>query len=355
MNRDREINIGGVKIGLGNLPFIIAEMSGNHNQSLDRAIQIVDAAAKNGANAIKLQTYTADTLTIDCRENEFFIGDKSSLWYGKSLYELYQEAYTPWEWHKPIMEHCRKRGLICFSSPFDFTAVDFLEKLDVPAYKIASPELVDIPLIKKVGKTGKPVIMSTGMATENEIMEAVEAVCSAGCKNLILLKCTTSYPASPEQSNLKTLPDLREKFKVETGISDHTMGTAVAIAAVALGAMVIEKHFTLKRSDGGPDSAFSMEPQELKTLVQDTKSAWLAIGKVHYGPAGDEKKSLIGRRSLYVVKDMKKGEVFTPENIRSIRPSLGLPPKHYEEILGKKIAKDAKKGTALTWNLIQKT
>lgn len=352
MSRNREIEISGVKIGLAHPPFIIAEMSGNHNQSLDRAIKIVDAAAKNGAHAIKLQTYTADTITIDCRENEFFIGDKSSLWYGKSLYELYQEAYTPWEWHKPIMEHCQKKGIICFSSPFDFTAVDYLEKLDVPAYKIASPELVDIPLIKKVGKTGKPVIMSTGMATENEIMEAVEAVRSAGCKDLILLKCTTSYPASPEQSNLKTLPDLREKFEIETGISDHTMGTAVAIAAVAMGAAVIEKHFTLQRADGGPDSAFSMEPQELKTLVQDTKSAWLALGKIHYGPAGDEKKSLIGRRSLYVVKDMKKGEVFTPENMRSIRPSLGLSPKHYEEILGKKIAKDAKKGTALTWKLV---
>ncbi len=341
------------KIGLAYPPFIIAEMSGNHNHSLERALAIVDAAADSGAHAVKLQTYTADTITIDCSDNEFFIGDKSSLWYGKTLYELYQEAYTPWEWHKPIMKRCKERGLICFSTPFDFSAVDFLEKLDVPAYKIASPELVDIPLIKKVGATGKPVIMSTGMASRMEIAEAVAAVRRAGCRELMLLKCTTSYPANPQQCNLKTLPDLRKRFHVETGISDHTMGTAAAVASIALGAVAIEKHFTLKRSDGGPDSAFSMEPDELKRLAEDAGNAWLALGKVHYGPAGDEKKSMIGRRSLYIVKDMEKGEAFTSHNLRSIRPGLGLSPKYYEKILGRKIAKSVKKGTPLAWNLVK--
>ncbi len=350
---NKTIQIGKAKIGVKYPPFIIAEMSGNHNQSLDRALQIVEKAAECGVSAVKLQTYTADTITLDLSKNEFFIKDKASLWSGKSLHQLYQEAFTPWEWHQPIMKRCKELGLICFSSPFDFSAVDFLEELNVHAYKIASPEIVDIPLIKKAASTGKPLIISTGMATKTEIRDAVDVARKAGCKDLILLKCTSSYPADPKQANLLTINDIKKRFCVEVGLSDHTLGIGVAVAAISFGASVIEKHFTLRREDGGPDSAFSMEPDEMVLLVSESRKAWEAIGKVSYGPAGNEKKSLIGRRSLYIVKDMKKGDIFTPENIRSIRPSLGLPPKYYEKIIGKKIAKDAKKGTKLNWKLVK--
>ena len=340
-----EITIAGRKIGENHPPFIIAEMSGNHNQSLERALEIVEAAAKAGADAIKIQTYTADTMTLDIGEGEFFIEDKNSLWKGKSLYKLYEEAHTPWEWHKEIFDHANRLGIIAFSSPFDDTAVDFLESINAPCYKIASFENTDIPLIRKVAATGKPVIISTGMASEEEISESVAAAKDAGCKDLVLLKCTSTYPASPINSNIVTIPDMREKFGVDIGLSDHTLGIGVAVAAVALGASVIEKHFTLLRADGGVDSAFSLEPVELKALKDETTRAWEGLGKVTYGGSEAESKSKIFRRSLYVVKDIKKGEKFTQDNIRAIRPGLGLAPKYYDEIIGKTAREDLKRGT----------
>lgn len=333
-------------------PFIIAEMSGNHNQSLDRALSIVEAAAEASANAIKLQTYTAETMTIPCTEGEFFISDEKSLWKGQSLYDLYKQAYTPWEWHEPIMNRAEELGLLCFSTPFDQTAVDFLETLDVPAYKIASFEIVDLPLIQKVAETGKPVIVSTGMATIAEIDEAVRTARDAGCQDLVLLKCTSTYPATPENSNILTIPHMRELFDCEVGLSDHTMGIGAAIAAVVHGATVIEKHFTLSRADGGVDSAFSMEPHEMKSLVEETKRAWQALGSIQYGPGEDEKESLVFRRSLYVAEDMRAGDEFTRENLRSIRPGLGLAPKYYEVLLGKRVNRDVRKGTAVEWEMI---
>lgn len=333
-------------------PFIIAEMSGNHNQSLERALKIVDAAADAGASAIKLQTYTADTLTIDFRENEFFIADKNSLWQGKSLYELYQEAYTPWEWHRTIFEHAQKRGIMAFSTPFDETAVDFLEELNAPAYKIASFENNHLPLLKKVARTGKPVIMSTGVSTLSMIEEAVNTLRENGCKDIILLKCTSTYPASPENSNILTIPHLAQLFNCQVGLSDHTMGVGVAVAAVALGARVIEKHFCLSRAEGGVDSAFSLEPHELKMLVEECNRAFLGLGKVHYGILEEEKKSLTYKRSIYVVKDIKAGEKLTTENIRIIRPGLGLQPKYYDFVLGKTAKQDLKRGTALQLDML---
>ena len=327
-------------IGADYPPFIIAEMSGNHNQSLDRALQIVKAAAETGAHALKLQTYTADTITLDIEED------------GKSLHELYQKAHTPWEWHKPIMQRANELGMICFSSPFDETAVDFLEELDVPAYKIASFENNHLPLIKKVASTGKPMIISTGMATVAEIDEAVTAAREAGCKDLILLKCTSTYPATPENSNVLTIPHMRELFDCEIGLSDHTMGIGTSIAAVAHGATVIEKHFTLSRTDGGVDSAFSLEPDELKSLVAETERAWQSLGSITYGGTGSEEKSKIFRRSLYIAEDMRVGDVFTEKNLRIVRPGMGLPPKHYEIFLGNKINKDIRKGTPLLWDSI---
>ena len=347
------INIAGRIIGPGHPPFIIAEMSGNHNQSLDRALAIVEAAAKAGAHAVKLQTYTADTMTLDIAEREFFINDPDSLWKGRSLYELYKEAYTPWEWHKPIFDRCRELGLIYLSTPFDETAVDFLEELDVPCYKIASFENTDIPLIRKVAATGKPMIISTGMATIAELDETVRTAREAGCRDLILLKCTSSYPATPENTNILTISHMRELFACEVGLSDHTMGIGVAVASVALGATIIEKHFTLSRADGGVDSAFSMEPDEMRALVAETERAWQALGKVSYAPTEKEKKSLIFRRSLYIVQDMKKGDILTRENLRAIRPGLGLPPKYFDDVVGKKATKDIIRGMPLSWDLIE--
>ena len=348
----KEINIDGRKIGPDYPPFIIAEMSGNHNQLLDRALAIVEAAAKAGAHAVKLQTYTADTMTLDIAEREFFINDPDSLWTGKSLYDLYKEAYTPWEWHKPIFDRCRELGLIYLSTPFDETAVDFLELLDVPCYKIASFENTDIPLIRKVAATGKPMIISTGMATIAELDETVRTAREAGCRDLILLKCTSSYPATPENTNILTIPHMAKLFDCQVGLSDHTMGIGAAVASVAFGATVIEKHFTLNRADGGVDSAFSMEPDEMRALVTETERAWQALGKVTYGPTEKEKKSLVFRRSLYIVQDMKKGDKLTKENLRAIRPGLGLAPKYYDMLLGKRVGRNVKRGTPVDWDLL---
>ncbi len=347
------IEIAKKKIGKNEPPFIIAEMSGNHNQSLERALEIVDAAAKSGAHALKIQTYTPDTMTIDLNEREFHISDSKSLWAGSSLYALYSEAYTPWEWHKPIFERASELGMIPFSTPFDETAVDFLEGLNVPCYKIASFENTDLPLIKYVAATGKPMIISTGMATVAELDETVRAAREAGCKDLILLKCTSTYPATPENTNILTIPHMRKLFKCEVGLSDHTMGVGVSVASVALGATVIEKHFTLNRKDGGVDSTFSMEPLEMSQLVTETKHAWEALGDVNYGPTSAEMRSLAYRRSLYIIKDMNAGEILNRENLRAIRPGFGLPPKYYDVVLGKAINMSVKRGTPLLWDLIK--
>ncbi len=346
------IEIDGRKIGSSQPPFIIAEMSGNHNQSLERALEIVEAAAASGAHALKLQTYTADTMTLDIAEGEFFIEDPKSLWNGRSLYDLYQEAHTPWEWHHPIYDRCRELGLICFSTPFDATSVDFLEELDTPCYKIASFENIDIPLIRKVAATGKPMIISTGMASIAELDDAVTAARQAGCKDLILLKCTSSYPAMPENSNIRTIPHMRKRFDCEIGLSDHSLGVGVAVASVALGATVIEKHFTLRRADGGVDSAFSLEPEEMKSLVLETERAFQSLGEASYGPTDAEKKSLVFRRSIYVVEDVKAGEEFTEKNLRVIRPGYGLAPKYLEELLGKRTKIKILKGTPVSWKML---
>jgi len=340
------------EIGPNRPPFIIAEMSGNHNQSLDRALEIVEAAAKAGAHAVKIQTYTADTMTLDIDEREFHIDDPKSLWKGMSLYKLYQQAYTPWEWHKPIFDRCKALGLVYFSTPFDASAVDFLESLDAPAYKIASFENTDIPLIRKVAATGKPMIISTGMASIAELDETVRAARESGCNDIILLKCTSTYPATAENTNISTIPHMRELFNVHVGLSDHTLGIGAAVASVALGATLIEKHFTLKRSDGGVDSTFSLEPEEMKALVTESERAWQSLGTISYGPTEKEKASLQYRRSLYVAKDMKAGERFTRENIRVIRPGFGLPPKYYDIILGKQVKKDVIKGTPVNWEMV---
>ena len=347
------IDIAGRKIGIGEAPFIIAEMSGNHNQSLERALKIVEAAAKSGAHALKIQTYTPDTMTIDLDEREFHISDQKSLWAGSSLYKLYSEAYTPWEWHKPIFDRVRKLGMIPFSTPFDGTAVEFLESLNVPCYKIASFENTDLPLIRRVAATGKPMIISTGMATVAELDETVRAAREAGCKDLILLKCTSTYPATAEFTNILTIPHLRGLFDCEVGLSDHTMGVGVSVASVALGATVIEKHFTLDREDGGVDSTFSMEPAEMAQLVIETRRAWQSIGRISYGPTDAEMASLKYRRSLYIVKDMRAGEVLTRENLRAIRPGLGLAPKYHSIVLGKVVNIAIKRGTPLSWELFK--
>lgn len=347
----RPFVIGGRPIGLDHAPFVIAEMSGNHNQSLERALEIVDAAARSGAAALKIQTYTPDTMTLDLDEGEFHISDPASLWAGTSLYKLYGAAHTPWEWHKPIFDRCRELGIIGFSTPFDATAVEFLESLEAPAYKIASFENTDIPLIRRVAATGKPMIISTGMATVAELGESVAAARESGCQDLVLLKCTSTYPATAENTNIRTIPHLRALFDCEAGISDHTMGIGVSVASVALGATVIEKHFTLRRADGGVDSAFSMEPQEMRDLVLDSERAWQALGTVSYGPTPAERNSLRFRRSLYVTKDMKAGEKLSAHNLRAIRPGSGLQPKFYTHALGKPVKMDVKRGTPLSWDL----
>lgn len=346
------MEIAGRKIGRDAPPFVIAEMSGNHNQSLDRAIAIVDAAARAGAHALKLQSYTADTITLDVQSGDFFIKDTESLWNGSSLHDLYQVASTPWEWHAPIMDRARALGMICFSTPFDESAVDFLEGLNVPAYKIASFENVHLPLIRRVAATGKPVIVSTGMATLAEIDDAVRAAREAGCRDLVLLKCTSTYPATPASSNVHTIPHMRDLFSCEIGLSDHTMGLGASIAAVAHGASVIEKHFTLARADGGVDSTFSLEPHEMRELVIETERAWQSLGAVRYGPSDAEKKSLVFRRSIYIANDVRAGEILTRDNLRCIRPGMGLPPKFYETLLGRSVKRDAAKGTPMTWDLL---
>ena len=346
------MNIGWLRVGAGNAPQVIAEMSGNHNQSLERALEIVDAAAQSGAHALKIQTYTAETMTIDIREREFFISDEKSLWKGESLFDLYKKAYTPWEWHEAIFDRAKKHTMLAFSTPFDRTAVDFLEDLNVPCYKIASFENTDLPLIRYVAATGKPMIISTGMATFAELDETVEAARSAGCNDLVLLKCTSTYPSTPDDSNILTIPEMRSRYGCEIGISDHTMGIGVSVAAVALGATVVEKHFTLQRSDGGVDSAFSMEPQEMAQLVIETERAWQALGKVQHGPTAKEKASLVFRRSLYVVADVKAGEKLTSTNVRAIRPGNGIAPKFYDEVIGKTAKRDIARGTPLSHDLI---
>lgn len=346
------IRIGNRLIGPDHPPFVVAEMSGNHNQSLERALEIVEAAAKAGAHGLKLQTYTPDTMTLDLDEGDFHISDPNSLWAGTSLYKLYGEAHTPWEWHEPIFKRCRELGLEVFSTPFDETAVDFLEALNVPCYKIASFENTDLPLIRKVVATGKPVIISTGMASIAELDETVRAARLAGCKELILLKCTSTYPATPENTNVRTVPHLRDLFNVQVGLSDHTMGVGASVAAVALGAVMIEKHFTLARADGGVDSTFSLEPEEMRQLVIETERAWQSLGRISYGASEAEKKSMVFRRSLYVVKDMQAGEAFSAENVRAIRPGFGLPPKYLETVMGKHARTALKRGTALSWDII---
>jgi len=348
----KEIKLGDRMIGPNHPPFIIAEMSGNHNHSLERALEIVEAAAKAGAHALKIQTYKADTMTLNLAKKDFMIDDKDSLWSGNNLYQLYQQAYTPWEWHQPIFDRCLELGLIPFSTPFDETAVDFLEDLNIPFYKIASFENNHIPLIKKVASTGKPMIISTGMATLAELDETVRTARNAGCKDIILLKCTSTYPATPENTNISTIPHMRELFNCQVGLSDHTMGIGVSIASVTLGATVIEKHFTLSREDGGVDSAFSMEPDEMHSLVVETERAWQAIGAVTYGATGQEKNSMKFRRSIYITKDLKAGDIFTKDNLSVIRPGYGLAPKYYEQLLGKKAAIDIKAGTPTDWTIL---
>lgn len=334
-------------------PFIVAEMSGNHNQSLERALAIVDAAADAGADALKIQTYTAETMTLDLQHGSFVINDRNSLWDGQSLYKLYKEAHTPWDWHPAIFARARQRGLIPFSTPFDETAVDFLETLEAPCYKIASFEMTDLPLIRKVAATGKPMIISTGMASAAEIDETVRVARAAGCMDIALLKCTSTYPASPENTNLNTISHMRQLSSCEVGLSDHTMGIGVSVAAVALGATIIEKHFTLARADGGVDSAFSIEPAELHALVCETKRAWLALGQVQYGANSEaEKKSIGFRRSLYAVRDIATGEALTPENIRAIRPGFGLPPKFMDICLGRRARSLIPRGTPISWEIL---
>lgn len=348
----KDIVFEGITIGKSHKPFVIAEMSGNHNNSLEKALSIIDAAADAGAHAIKLQTYTADTLTINVSHGEFYVSDPNSLWKGRSLYDLYQEASTPWEWHPALFERAKKRGIICFSTPFDETAVDFLESLNMSIYKIASFENNHLPLLKKIASTGKPVIMSTGISNLSDIEIAVKTLKENGCKDLILLKCTSTYPATPENTNVLTIPHMSQLFNCHVGLSDHTLGVGTSIASVALGARVIEKHFTIDRSEGGVDAAFSMEPSEFKTLVEETERAFLSLGNVSYGILKDEEKSIGFKRSIYIVEDMTEGDILTTDNIRIIRPGHGLHPKYFNQLLGKKINKNVRKGTALTFNLI---
>jgi N-acetylneuraminate synthase len=346
----RRVTINGREIGLDRQPYVIAELSANHNGSIDRAFQIIDAAKAAGADAIKLQSYRADTITIDHDGPEFRI--KGGLWDGQRLFDLYAEAAMPWEWHEPLFKHAQARGITIFSSPFDDSAVELLQSLGAPAFKIASLELCDIPLIERVAATGKPIIMSTGASELGEIAEAVAAARRAGCRELILLQCTSGYPTPPSESNLRTIPHLAEMFDAVIGLSDHTLGTAVPVAAVALGACVIEKHVTLARADGGVDSAFSLEPDELTRLIADCRTGWEALGKVHYGVASSEAGVRPLRRSLYVVQDIAPGEIITDRHVRSIRPGLGLAPKYYRSVLGRKASRGLKRGTPLDWTML---
>ena len=347
------MRIGRCEVGAGSPPLVIAELSGNHKGSLDRALEIVDAVAAAGAHALKLQTYTADTMTLNIDAPGFTIEDHESLWTGRRLYDLYGEAHTPWEWHEPIFERARSHGMLAFSSPFDASAVDFLEGLDVPCYKIASFESTDLPLIRKAASTGKPMIISTGLASLAEIGQAVEAARSAGCEDLILLKCTSAYPAPPEDSNLRTIPHLRDAFGCEVGLSDHTLGIGTAVAAIALGATVIEKHVTSSRTDGGVDSAFSLEPDEVRMLVDETRRAWQGLGDIQYGPSPAETQSRVFRRSLYVTRDVAEGDVLTPDNVRAIRPGFGLSPAVLDQVLGLVVREPIPAGTPLNWKHVQ--
>jgi pseudaminic acid synthase len=352
LNSKRDITSGTLCIGLDHPPVVVAEMSGNHNGSLDRALRIVEAAAQAGAHAVKLQTYTADTMTLDVKGGDFQIDDPRSPWHGRNLYELYRDAHTPWEWHEPIFRRARELGMECFSTPFDASAVEFLERLNVPCFKIASFENTDLALIRRVAATGKPLILSTGLATEAELTEAVEVAREAGARELVLLKCTSAYPAEPRHSDLRTIPDLRERFDCHVGLSDHTAGVGAAIAAVAFGAVLIEKHFTLSRADGGVDAGFSLEPRELATLVTETERAWQALGTVRYGPSEAEKPSIRFRRSIYVARDLAAGDLLTHDNVRCVRPGYGLPTKHLEQILGRKVNRAVDRGTPVTWDLL---
>jgi pseudaminic acid synthase len=349
----KDIVLGTKLIGDLYPPFIIAELSGNHNGSLEHAIKIVEEAAAAGAHGFKLQTYTPDTLTIDSSYPDFVVSKKGTPWSGESLYNLYEKAQTPWEWHEPLFERARKLGMVPFSTPFDDTAVEFLEKLNVPCFKIASFENSHLELIRRVARTGKPLIISTGLANFNELERTVRTAREEGASDIILLKCTSSYPASPVDSNLRTIPVLKETFHTHVGLSDHTLGLGVPLASIALGACVIEKHLTLSRASGGVDSTFSLEPHELKSLVQESEKAWLALGSVQIGPTAAEQNSLIFRRSIYVVKDIEVGESFTRENVRVIRPGNGLAPYHYSDILGKTSQVSLSRGTALKWSMIQ--
>jgi N-acetylneuraminate synthase len=341
------IELAGRRIGPGQPPYVVSELSGNHNGDIGRALAIMDAAKAAGADAVKLQTYTADTITIDYDGPGFRI--EGGPWGGRTLHDLYQEAHTPWDWHPRLFEHGRALGLAVFSSPFDDTAVDLLESLGAPAYKVASFEIVDLPLVRRMAATGKPVIISTGMAGLGEIAEAVAAARSAGAGGVLLLHCTSGYPTPPEEANLATIPHLAAAFDAPVGLSDHTSGHAVAVAAVALGACMIEKHLTLRRADGGPDAGFSLEPEELKALVEGVRSAWRALGRVEYAVSPSERANLMFRRSLYIVADVAAGEAFTAANLRSIRPGHGLPPKHLPEVLGRHAARALKRGTPLAW------
>lgn len=347
----KQISIAQRPIGSHCPPYIIAELSANHNGDLERAKQLIQIAKKAGADAVKLQTYRADTITLNSDREEFQI--KGGLWDGYNLYKLYEWAYTPWEWHKPLFDHARAQGITLFSSPFDFTAVDLLEDLNAPAYKIASCELVDLPLIRYAASTGKPLIISTGMGTLEEITEAVEAAREAGCKELALLKCVSGYPAPAEEYNLNTLPDLQKRFDLVTGLSDHTLNNITAITSVALGAAIIEKHFTLNRADGGPDDSFSLEPQDLQQLCQDSLQAWQTLGKINYQPVPSEQGTLKHRRSLYFVKDLQPGEIITRDDIRSVRPANGLAPKHFEQLIGKRLKKTAAQNTPVSWEHLE--
>jgi len=349
MSKIDNIIIDGRRIAADEPPYVIAELSANHNGRLDTALKIIEEAKKAGADAIKLQTYTADTITLNCDSEEFQI--HGGLWDGKSLYQLYQEAHMPWNWHKELFTHARNLGITIFSSPFDSTAVDLLEDLNAPAYKIASFEAIDLPLIKYVASTGKPMIISTGMANAEEITEAIEAARDGGCKELAILHCVSGYPAPAQDYNLRTIPDMIERFGLVTGLSDHTLDNTTAIASVAMGASIIEKHFTLNRNGGGPDDSFSLEPSELAALCRDTKIAWSALGAVNYARTSSEQGNVKFRRSLYFVKDLKAGDLITADAVRSVRPGFGLAPRNFEKLLGKKLKNDILKNTPVSWDL----